>query len=225
VTAAAAAPAKVRVWDLPVRLTHWSIVVLVATSWVTIEQGWMLAHRISGYAILALVAFRLFWGFAGSATARFGQFLRGPGAALREVRGFFVRTAHASVPGHNALGGWNVVAMLLLMLAQAGLGLFATDEFGGEGGPLSRWISFEAARRVADLHATVFNLLVTCIVLHVAAVAAHLVLKRENLVGPMVTGRKWISGPPPALAFVGGRRALLGAVVAAIAVAALVNLA
>lgn len=180
--------AAIHLWDLPVRLTHWLLVLLVLTLWVTAENGWLDWHRLSGYAILTLVLFRLYWGFFGSTPARFTHFLRGPRAVLRTLPG----KSKTATFGRNALGGWSVVAMLSILLLQAGFGLFAVDIDGLESGPLATHVSFETGRQAATLHATVFNVLLLLIALHVAAILVYLVFKRENLILPMLTGRKQV---------------------------------
>src|SRR5262245_5960322 len=119
---------RVRVWDLPVRLFHWTLVVLLAVSYFTGKTGgaWMKLHFWSGYAILALVLFRIVWGFVGSTTARFSDFVKGPKASLIYL-GDLLR-GHASwVIGHNPLGGAMVVLLLFAVLAQVSAGLFAAD--------------------------------------------------------------------------------------------------
>ncbi len=189
----------IRIWDLPIRLFHWLIVALFAVSWWTAENDQLDWHFRSGYAILALLLFRLFWGFAGGATARFASFIHGPGDVLRYARHLLDRPARPAL-GHNPMGGWSVAAILLLLSAQVGLGLFAIDVDGVEGGPFSYLVSFETARRVAWLHGLVFNVLLGLTGLHVVAIAFYLLYKRENLVAAMVTGyRRWsANGDPPA---------------------------
>src|SRR5689334_4691000 len=120
---------RVRVWDAPVRLFHWALAILVVFSYVTGKLGhsWMSWHLKSGYAILALLLFRLAWGFAGSATARFPRFVRSPAIALEYGRGL-LRGTPARVTGHNPLGGWMVLALLAILLLQAATGLFADDD-------------------------------------------------------------------------------------------------
>jgi cytochrome b len=184
-----ARPRPTKVWDVPVRLFHWLLVALFGFSWLTAENHWIELHRLSGYSILTLVLFRIYWAFAGSATARFTHFLRGPRTVLSHMLTIFRRDEAQSV-GHNPLGGWNVIAMLLLLLLQTGLGLFAIDDYGIESGPLAHYVSFKTAERITDLHETVFNFLLVLIALHVVAVLCHLLIKRENLITPMITGNK-----------------------------------
>jgi len=175
---------QIRIWDVPTRLVHWSLVALVALSWWSAENGVMDWHRYSGYAILGLVVFRLYWGIFGSTTARFAQFVKGPRAVIDYLRG------STKAVGHNPLGALSVVVILILLMTQVGLGLFAVDIDGLESGPLSRFVSFDAGRELAESHELVFNILMVFIVLHVAAILFYLLVKRDNLIGAMFNGRK-----------------------------------
>ena len=186
-------PARVRVWDVPVRFVHWFMVVLFAVSWWTAEAGRMEWHQYSGFTLLALVVFRIYWGFVGSSTARFGQFLRGP-RALRD----YLKGRWAQVPGHNPLGALSVVAMLTLLLTQIVLGLFAVDVDGIESGPLSIYVSFEGGRVAAEWHDTVFDVLLWLIVLHIVAVLFYVLIRKENLIGAMLHGKRTVTGEPHA---------------------------
>jgi cytochrome b len=174
----------VRIWDLPVRLFHWSLVLLVPALWWTAENDRMDVHILLGEIMLGLLLFRLLWGVLGSSTARFARFVKGPGAILRYLRGG--RRAF----GHNPLGGWSVLLMLTALSVQVGLGLFASDEDGLHYGPLSRHMpDLESAHELAERHETVFQVIVALIALHLLAILYHLLVKRDNLVTPMVTGR------------------------------------
>lgn len=178
------APYTVRVWDLPVRLFHWSLVLLVPALWWTAGNDRMDLHIMLGEIMLGLILFRLLWGLLGSSTARFASFVKGPGAVLRYLRG------NGRSFGHNPLGGWSVVAMLLVLAVQVGLGLFASDEDGIYYGPLSRHMpDLDSAHALAERHETFFWVLVALIVLHVLAVLWYWLARRDNLVAPMVTGR------------------------------------
>jgi cytochrome b len=174
------------VWDLPVRLFHWFVVAGIAVSWWSAEYRLMNVHRYSGYTLLGLLVFRIYWGLFGSPTARFAQFVRGPGAIAKYLR---EPAAHAS-PGHNPLGGLSVAVMLLLLLTQVGLGLFVTDVDGLESGPLSYLVSFETSRTLAERHETIFNVLLGFMALHIAAVLFYLFARRTNLIAAMITGRR-----------------------------------
>ncbi|PPQ32895.1 cytochrome b/b6 domain-containing protein [Rhodopila globiformis] len=183
---------RIKVWDLPVRLFHWSLVVLVAAAWVTQEANLMDWHVRCGTAILALLLFRVIWGFAGSDTARFGRFLRSPAAALRHLSHLRRREADREI-GHNAAGGWMVLVMLALLGVQAGTGLFSNDD-GNTEGPLMHLVDKEQSDWLSKVHALNFNLVLGVIVLHVLAIGAYAVFKRQNLVRPMLTGTKAMEG-------------------------------
>src|SRR5215213_870886 len=126
-----------RVWDLPIRLFHWTIAILVLVSWGSQELGWMQIHFYSGYLTLSLLLFRLVWGFIGSDTARFRSFLRSPLAGLHHLTQITRREPDTEI-GHNAAGGWMVLVLLALLAAQATTGLFSNDDIMLEG-PLARW--------------------------------------------------------------------------------------
>ncbi len=179
----------IAVWDWPVRLFHWTLVVLLATSWATAEAGveYMQWHMRCGYAVLTLLLFRLLWGLVGSDSARFMRFVRGPRAVWLYARGWFgARPQHYL--GHNPLGGWMVVALLLLVATQAGTGLFANDDIYNEG-PLVHLVSGDTSALLTAIHKINFNLLLAAVGLHVAAVLLYL-RRGENLLRPMLNGRK-----------------------------------
>lgn len=203
---------RVRVWDVPVRLVHWLVVVLVAACWWTAETGHLEWHRWAGYGALGLVLFRIYWGFVGGETARFSHFVRGPRAVAAYGRTLLSKT-HAATLGHNPMGGWSVLALIGLLLAESVLGLFAVDIDGVESGPLSWMVSFDLGRLAAKWHHLLFNGLLALIVLHVAAVAFYLLVRRENLVGAMVGGFKRGEGAAPR--FASPWRAVVGALLAA----------
>jgi cytochrome b len=179
------------VWDLPIRLTHWLFVACIAVSWWTAEQRLMDWHRYSGYTMLGLLAFRIYWGIAGSSTARFARFVGGPRAVLNYLR--LPREERAGVIGHTPLGSWSVVALLLAMIVQVSLGLFATDIDGIESGPLSHLVSFDTGRALADAHDLSFDVLIALVALHVVAILFYLLIERNNLVSAMLSGRKRVA--------------------------------
>jgi cytochrome b len=187
-----AAAGKLRVWDPWVRLTHWAIALLLPISWWTAETGRFDLHFLSGYAILTLVLFRLAWGIVGSDTARFARFLKGPAAALAHLAHLRHREVPAEV-GHNPAGGWAVVALLGLLLAQAASGLFADDLILNRG-PLARRVDEAWATLATSVHLRVFWAIVALAVVHVLAVIAYRVVAGRNLVRPMLTGR--MQAPP-----------------------------
>jgi cytochrome b len=177
---------RLKVWDPWIRLVHWAIVILLPFSYWTATTSRFDLHFLSGYAILALVLFRIAWGFVGSQTARFVHFLRSPVEALRHL-GYLRRRAAAVEIGHNAAGGWMVLLLLLLLLAQAASGLFADDLIFTRG-PLARRVDEAWSSLATSIHLRVFWVIVAAAVLHVLAVIAYRVLRGQNLVGPMVTG-------------------------------------
>jgi cytochrome b len=177
----------IKVWDGPTRLVHWLLIVLLGFSWWSAETDHMDWHRQSGSVLLGLLVFRLIWGFIGGSTARFSSFVRSPSAVMA-----YLRTSPAArrATGHNPLGAYSVVVILLLLAVQIGTGLFAVDIDGLESGPLSYLVSFDAGRAAAEIHELSFRLLQVAAVLHVAAILFYLFVRKRNLIGPMVTGTK-----------------------------------
>ena len=201
---------RVRVWDVPTRLFHWLLVICFAVSWWTGKSGRLEWHRWSGYALLALLAFRIYWGFFGSSTARFRQFVRGPRAIAGYLRG-----AWSVQPGHSPLGGLSVMALLILLGAQIVFGLFAVDVDGIESGPLSLYVTFETGRAAAELHEVIFNLLLSLIGLHIAAIAYYWLVRKEDLLAAMFHGTRAYSQELPPVRQASMLRFLIGAVLAA----------
>ena len=165
--------ARVKVWDPFVRVFHWSLITLFAIAWWSGENHEMERHRQAGYAIFALVLFRVFWGFAGSRTARFATFLKGPGAVIAYVK---AHDPEAPTDGHNPLGGWSVAVLLAAVLAITVAGLFAVDVDGIESGPLADWVSFDAGRMASEGHEGVFKAALTVIGLQILAIGYYQVL-------------------------------------------------
>jgi cytochrome b len=177
------------VWDLPVRVFHWLLVLAVLGSYITHRLGlsWFKYHLWCGYAVLVLVGARILWGFVGTRHARFGVFLRGPGAMWRYLSSWKSGTLHAV--GHNPLGAWMVVLLLLLLLAQALTGLYANDQISNTG-PLFGYVSGRTSDQLSSWHHWIFNVLLGAIGLHVLAVLVYRLVRREDLITPMFTGRK-----------------------------------
>lgn len=177
----------IKLWDMPVRLFHWSLVVLIPALWWSAKADHLDMHKRLGLAVLALLLFRLLWGILGSSTARFTQFVRGPGAVLAYVLG---KTGQDKALGHNPLGGWSVMGLLGILLIEVILGLFAQDVDGLEPGPLTHFVSYDAADAARHWHHFLFNGILVLVAVHVAAILFYLLVKRDNLIGAMVTGRK-----------------------------------
>jgi len=207
---------RIRVWDVPVRLFHWTLVVLMVTSYFSGKAGgdWMQLHFWSGYSILTLLLFRIVWGFIGSTTARFSDFVKGPSAAFRHL----AELAGADRPrdaGHNPLGGAMVVVLIFAVLAQAIAGLFAADtDMGTVNGPLTKLVSDKFIDKATAFHVFWINVLLVLAGVHVLAAIVYLVWKRQNLIGAMIHGHKPIDDvvhpgqPAPRLQFASGRLAI-----------------
>jgi cytochrome b len=185
----------VKVWDPWVRLTHWAFALLVPFSWWTAETSRFDLHFRSGYCILALVLFRILWGFVGSDTARFARFVRGPVEGFRHLAHLIRRDAPVEL-GHNAAGAFMVLLLLGLLLVQATAGLFADDAIMNRG-PLARRVGEGWSDFATRIHLRVFWVIVACVVVHVLAVVAYRLLLGRNLVKPMLTGRMEAAGLPP----------------------------
>ncbi len=214
-----AAHRRLRVWDVPVRVFHWVLVSLIAVSWITVEIGGnaMTYHMWSGYAILALVLFRIIWGFVGSHHARFVDFVYGPRATIAYLRGL-LRLDPPFYAGHNPMGGWSVILLLTCVLVQASTGLFANDEIMTEG-PLVKHVSTDLSNLVTTIHRLNFNVLLGLVCIHIAAALFYLVVKRENLIGAMFTGVKKI---PAQSGYAEQRMTSLWVAVVVLAIAAVV---
>jgi len=208
---AMAEEARIKVWDLAVRVFHWSLVVLFFVAYSSGDDESLL-HVYTGYGVLALAAFRILWGLVGTKYARFSDFIYGPAATLRYVRAFF-----SSKPlhylGHNPLGGWMVVALLLCLIATCWSGLEAYGEQGR--GPLAKsetWIvssamandeerggrsergrkrnKTEAEEFWEEIHEVLSNLTLFLVFLHVAGALIASAIHKENFIKAMITGYK-----------------------------------
>jgi cytochrome b len=183
-------PPKQRVWDLPLRLFHWSLALLVTFSLYTgINGGFreMDYHMMSGYGILTLVIFRVIWGIIGSTHSRFRSFIN-----LSELIPYTRRLANrhqASIPGHNPLGALSIIAMLLVLGTQATTGLFANDDIFLEG-PLVHLVDDTTSDRLTTVHHFCAKALYVLIGLHLTAIIFHELYQKDRLVLPMISGYK-----------------------------------
>jgi cytochrome b len=178
----------VRVWDFPTRLFHWLTVALVAGAWATERLNWLNLHVRLGETLLALVLFRLMWGCVGSETARFRSFVAAPAAALRHLRHLLRREPDVQV-GHNPAGGWMVLLLLALLLAETLSGLYVYNDIADEG-PLSEIVPASVANAISALHTYGWYVLLAAVALHLCAIAVYAIAKGHNLLRPMITGRK-----------------------------------
>ncbi len=170
---------KVLVWDAPVRVFHWLMVICFAGAYITAEsERWRLLHVTLGYTMGGLVAFRLLWGFIGSRYARFSEFVRGPRAIARYV-GSLLRGQPRHYTGHNPAGALAIVMLLLLAVTLTISGWALYNEVSGD------WLE--------EVHEVLANLMLAVVGVHIAGVVISSWLHRENLVGSMLSGRKFAS--------------------------------
>lgn len=200
------------VWDLPTRLFHWSLVVLVALQYASAEFHWldMQWHLYGGYALLTLILFRVLWGLFGSASARFSSFVRGPAALRRfmhDWRGRQLRPQRT----HNPIGGWSVVLMLSLLSLLAVSGLASSDDIDWFG-PLTAKLDSATIAWATRWHHRIGDVLPWLIALHLGGVVAH-EWRGERVTASMWHGRRDLGGNEPARASLwrAGALALLSA--------------
>ena len=187
----------VRIWDLPTRLFHWTLAATIVGSVVSAKIGGnaMVWHFRFGYAVLALLLFRLVWGFVGGHWSRFSAFLYTPAHLLRYLRG--ASHPHDDV-AHSPLGALSVFGMLGALALQAGTGLFSDDEIFASG-PLTRFVSNDTVSQASGYHAEIGQYLVLALVaLHLLAIGFYTLVKKKTLVRPMLAGDKVMSAPAPA---------------------------
>ena len=185
-------PSTVRVWDLPTRVFHWALVACVIGLAVTgyIPGSWIEWHARLGYAVLALLVFRVLWGFVGGRWSRFASFLYSPASTLAYLRG---RSHPDHLVGHNPLGAGSVFLMLAFLLAQVGTGLVSDDEIAFTG-PLNRLVQSSTGLTATWYHKQVGQwVLLALVVLHIAAILFYLWRRKENLVRPMLAGDKVVA--------------------------------
>ncbi len=201
---------RVRVWDLPTRLFHWLLAILVAAAFVTGLQGGnlMVWHGRLGLLLGGLLAFRLAWGLFGSTYARFSQFVRGPGAIRAYLRGEWRGL------GHNPLGALSVLALLAVLAFQVASGLVANDDIAFTG-PLYAAVASETSEMLTSLHRLNMWVIGALVALHLAAVAWYVRIRKEDLVKPMLTGYKVATDPAQEPATGGGVLALAAALAVA----------
>jgi len=182
--------ARTRIWDLPTRLFHWLLAALVIFSFTTGKLGgdWLTWHFRSGYAIASLLLFRLLWGFVGSRYARFSSFLPSPSRVWRMLRSTGSEVLPASA-GHSAIGTLSVYALLIALAVQISTGVFTNDGSFTEG-PWVKFVSSAISDRMSTVHYYNHWLVVGLTALHVAAIGFYLLVRRDDLITPMITGDK-----------------------------------
>jgi len=180
----------VTVWDISMRIFHWSLVAGIGFLWYSGEEGGniMTWHMYVGYTMLGLILYRLLWGIYGSTYARFSYFIKGPSKTFNYAKDF-IKGESPHYLSHNPLGGWMTIVLMSLVFIQAATGLFATDDIITEG-PLFSLVDESTAYLLTEIHEINFNLLLLSAGLHIAAVLYHRFVKGEDLVKSMITGKK-----------------------------------
>ena len=210
---------KVLVWDAATRLFHWLTAALVVAAYVTWRLDWMNWHARAGEAVLALVVFRVLWGFFGSATARFAGFLASPRVAVEHLARLLRREPDRQV-GHNPAGGWMVLILLALLLIETLSGIYINNDIADEG-PLTELTPAPVANAINAVHWIFWDVLLAAIALHVAAILIYAAAKGQNLVTPMLTGWKVLPATVPQPRMAGALAACVLLGVSALAVALL----
>ncbi len=184
------APSAV-LWDPVVRVLHWALVIAFAAAWGLGKFGpdQMTLHFYAGYTVGAIVVLRVIWGFVGPHTARFASFVRGPSAIAAYARRLPERRPSHSW-GHNPVGALFVVGVLVVLALQVTSGLLSDPEDYINVGPLAQYVSYEATQTALALHEPLSTVLLVMVLVHVAAIVFYKRWKGENLVTPMITGRR-----------------------------------
>jgi len=160
--------------------------------WWSAENSQWALHKRFGVTLLGLLIFRILWGFLGTRTARFGSFVKGPGAVLSYVTG--KAGGAVSAIGHNPIGALSVVGLLTVMSVQVGAGLFAGDPYDGATGPLNSLVKVSTAAMLTDWHEWFYWVVLGMVALHLTAITFYGVVKQNDLVSPMVSGTKLVKG-------------------------------
>jgi cytochrome b len=185
---------SIRVWDLPTRVFHWSLALLILALVITGNVGGnaMAWHFRCGYAVLSLLLFRLLWGFVGGHWSRWQQLSCTP-MALRQY--FSARNGQQRYLGHNPMGSLSVIALMSLLLLQVATGLFSDDEIANAG-PLTVWASESMVSMTTHWHKGLGKgLVLLLIAIHVGAILWYFIKKKENLSRAMLWGDKSSESP------------------------------
>lgn len=212
---------KILVWDIPTRLCHWLTVVLLVVAYVTWRLNWMDWHARAGDALLALLVFRLLWGFFGSETTLFSRFVASPRVAAQHLQ-HILRREPDRTAGHNPAGGWMVLLLLALLLGEALSGLYVANDVA-DAGPFTELTPARVANAITALHWILWDALLAAVAAHVAAIVIYAAVKGQNLLTAMVTGRKTLPRAVPQPRMAGLVRACLLFGLSAAAVAVLVD--
>jgi cytochrome b len=211
------------VWELPLRLFHWAIVVLVAAAYLTWRLNWMDWHVWIGLAALTALLFRILWGFWGGESARFAHFAAGPRAALEHLRHLARREPDYQV-GHNPAGAWMVWLLLVALLVQTLSGLIVNNDIA-DAGPLTERMPAALSNAITAAHRIGWDVLAAAVAVHITAILWYALAKGQNLITPMLSGRKQLPYELAAPREGGTLRALALLAISALCVAALARFA
>ena len=184
---------KKLIWDLPLRASHWLLVITLLVLYITSELGtdYMQYHIYAGYLMIGLVTFRIIWGVLGTRHARFVNFLTTPSNIID-----YIKNKQSVEPvGHNPLGGLMVLFMLCILLLQAVSGLFVSDDIL-YAGPYNGVYSTDLDKLMTQIHHIVFDLIIVAIALHIAAIIFYQRVKKQDLIKPMLSGKKEAKSVP-----------------------------
>jgi cytochrome b len=189
---------RVKIWDPVTRLWHWVLAIVVMLGWSFgkfMSFSTIQWHFYCGYTIIGLLIFRYLWGFAGPAPVRYRALLPTPTRTFAYLKEFGKRNPSGS-PGHNPLGSLSIIAMMLLLTAQATSGLFIVSDDFFESAPLAHLVSDAVSNRLTWWHKLISKFILVVVGLHVIAIFYYLLWKKENLIKPMITGWKWVRSAP-----------------------------
>ncbi len=180
---------KLKIWDLPIRLFHWSLALLIIFLWYSakISTDLMEWHAIAGKVLFALILFRLIWGIVGSETAQFSKFIKPPLTTIAYLRSM-KKSDNEPIIGHTPPGAYMIITMLLVILIQIVSGLCSSDDIFVEGN-FYRYLDHETAEWMASIHYYTFYILIFLISLHVSTIAIY-AITGVNMVKPMISGSK-----------------------------------
>ena len=179
---------KVFVWDLPLRLFHWSLVVSLCGLWFTAEYSYEQIHIYLGYFVLVLLSFRVLWGFFGTHYSKFSALSFNPLVVFSYLKNMLQGKAEESL-GHNPVGGLMAIAVVLVIGAQAATGLFTEGELWS--GPYYGTLDTDVSKFLNSLHHTLFDYILVLVAIHITAIFYYLLKKKQNLIMPMITGVKF----------------------------------
>jgi len=167
---------SVLVWDIPIRIFHWLLVISFAGAWLTSEsEAQQMIHYAFGYSACTLVLFRIIWGIVGTRYARFSQFIKGPAETIHHIKSLLTGSQHSG-PGHNPAGALVMISLMVLILLIGLTGYWSIKEFLGD--------------LMSEAHETIANITLAVVVIHVGAAIIMSFLQKENLVKSMVSGKK-----------------------------------